>query len=68
MPYTMMIGPGGLLQFQNIALGDIAASTDYVYSPAQPYKEIVVGSDMWPTVGLAPNSTLKMVNVTVSYR
>ena len=45
-----------------------SAVNDYVYSPEQPYRLVLVGSDMWPTIGLAPGASLRLINVTVSYR
>ncbi|KAF6265891.1 hypothetical protein COO60DRAFT_768188 [Scenedesmus sp. NREL 46B-D3] len=68
MPNMMLIGPGGLLVFQNIILSDIAQSDAYVYSPAQPYRSQGPGTGTWPSIALAPNATLVLTNVTVFFR
>lgn len=63
-----MVGSQGVLQIQNMVLYDIALSADYHYSPQQPYRAVIVGSDMWPTIGLAPGAVVKLINVSVAYR
>ncbi|WIA31940.1 hypothetical protein OEZ86_002799 [Tetradesmus obliquus] len=64
----MLVGPGGLLTLQNIILSDIASADQYVYSDAQPYRSQGAGTGTWPTIALAPNATLVMNNITVSFR
>lgn len=68
MTYAIMVKRGGLLQIQNVALYGVADAADYVYSPAQPYRIVILGSNMWPTIAMEPGATLSLVNVTVSYR
>lgn len=68
MANAMLISEGGFLRLDNLVISDLAAVEGYQYSPQQPYRSVGLGSGTWPTLALAPDSQLVLINVTMTYR
>jgi len=65
LPGLFMVGSGAVLSFINLHLNNVAYKTAYVYSNAQPFKADGIGTGLWPSVGFAPNSTVRTGGVAV---
>eukprot|EP00775_Hariotina_reticulata_P004708 gene4708-4959_t len=67
MPNAILVQSGGSLTFINTIISEIALTSFYQYTPWQPWRNAGAGYPLWPTMGVAPNGTVTMINVVVNY-
>jgi hypothetical protein len=57
-PGLFLVAAGGVLTLSNINIRNLARRDDYAWSASQPYLSVGVGTGLWPTLLMAPNSTV----------
>lgn len=58
-PYAMLVESGAILVFDSVQLFALAPTAAYRYSAATPWLSTGAGTTTWPSIGLAPNSTVR---------
>lgn len=63
----MLVKSGGVLVFSNTQLFNLAPGAAYTYSSSAPYRSTGQGTTTWPSIAVAPNATVVLVNSSTLY-
>jgi hypothetical protein len=60
IPYAVRVEGGATLVFTNVQLFNLAPASAYSYSSSTPWRSTGQGTTSWPSIGLAPNATVRL--------